>query len=97
MRVHLTRLGGRRVASGADGPDRFVGEDKASEFLDGHTLESLLHLPIEYIERLVGLALLEGFANADDRRQLRIEGCSNLLVDAFVCLAEGAAAVRSAR
>ena len=71
VRVRLAGLFGRGVASGADRPHRLVGDDQRRDLIAGQPVEPGLDLPIEHGQRLLALALLERFADADDRRELR--------------------------
>ena len=41
----------------------------SADLLAGQPIEPDLDLPIEHVERLVALALIERLADADDRRQ----------------------------
>ena len=41
----------------------------AADLLPGQAVEPVLDLPVEHRQRLLGLALLERLADADDRRE----------------------------
>jgi hypothetical protein len=69
MAVRFGRLRGRGIAAGADRPHRLIRDDELDELFGCDAVESVANLPIEHGERLVALALIERFADADDRRE----------------------------
>src|SRR5207302_1557307 len=75
----------RRREPGADRPDRLVGDHQIGR---GRSLrQRSLQLPAADIERLSGIALRPGLADADDRGQARAPGGFRLLPDQGVALA----------
>ena len=96
VRVRLARLLRRRIAAGANRPDRFVGHDQAADLIPRHAVEPDLDLPIQHFERLVAFALVEGLADADDRRQLAAERGHGPPIHELVGIAEEPAALRVA-
>ena len=52
VRVRLLGLRRGRDPSGADRPDRLVGDDQIGDLLGGQPVEPVLDLPIEHGERL---------------------------------------------
>src|SRR5262245_29787579 len=66
-------LGGR-VAAGADGPDGFVGDDETGELIGLEAGEAGVDLLGEDVVGLVGVALGEGFADAEYRTQAGGDG-----------------------
>lgn len=81
----LCLLGGGDLA-GADGPDGLVGNDDLAPVLDllGHGGE----LADDNLHGLVGLALLEGLANAEDDVDAAVKGSLGLAGDEGVALLE---------
>ena len=64
------------------------------QLLAGDAVEAFLDLPIEHRQRLVAVALLERFADADDRRQRRaVSAACIFLFTRRVGLAEQRAAL----
>ena len=92
----LRLLGGRRAA-GADRPDRLVGDhdERQQAVLDLGEVD--LHLLAQLALRLAGVALLLGLADAQDRRQPRLERRGHLALQRAVRLAEVLARARSGR
>src|SRR5688572_5258361 len=86
--VGLAGLRRSGVPAGADRPHGLVGEHHPRQLLAGNAVETFLDLPIEHRRRLVAIALVERFADADDRHQTRGEGGMHLLVDDAIGLAE---------
>ena len=58
---------GRGVASGANRPDRLVGDDDPLEVGVGHVGDGRVELGLNAAERLAGVALGQCLADADDR------------------------------
>ena len=93
VRVRLAGLRRRGRAPGADGPHRLVRHHERGHLIAAQPVEAALDLPIEHIHRLVALALLERFADADDGRQRRGDRGGHLSIDRDVGLAEERAAL----
>src|SRR4029453_11685778 len=68
-------LGGLRSggAAGTDRPDRLVCDHELAGARFGHQREAARELPRHHVDRAAGLALLERFADADDRHDVRRE------------------------
>ena len=64
---------GRGGLAGADRPDRLVGDHDVRRAVHRHEREALLDLRADDRKRLAGLALLVGFAAADDRSNAGVE------------------------
>src|SRR3712207_4709895 len=58
---------GRRDLAGADRPDRFVGDDQATDLVGAETGEGAVELGERVLDLSAGLADLEPLADADDR------------------------------
>src|SRR6202171_272885 len=86
--VHFLRLAGGGGLAGADGPDRLVREGQLADLLGGQSRERAAHLSRDDFPGAVGLALLQRFTHADDGVQAGLEGGLDLLVHAFIRLAE---------
>ena len=69
----LLGLLGGRAAAGADRPDRLVGDDDLGQALERDLLEPLLDLVAQLALGVAALALVLGLADAQDRRQPRLE------------------------
>lgn len=76
----------------SNGPDGLVGHDDLGPVL-GDLLAHSLELADDDVHRLVGLALLEGFAHAEDDAERVGKGSSRLVGDGFIALAEEGAAL----
>ena len=88
LRMHFLRLiiGGRLAR--ADGPDGLVGDDDLGHVVGGNSFERLADLAVDDRGGLIGFALVERFAHADDGRQPGGERGGGALVDGFIRLAE---------
>jgi hypothetical protein len=89
--VNLLRLLGGGDLAGADGPDGLVGDDDLAPVLDlladgGELVDDDLH-------GLVGLALLEGLADAEDDVDAAVESGLGLVGDESVALLQDDAAL----
>ena len=93
MRVRFAGLRRCGRAPGADGPHGLVRHHQRGDLIAAQAVEAALDLPIEHVHRLVALALLERFADADDRRQRRRDRGGRLAIDRDVGLAEERAAL----
>src|SRR5258706_440181 len=87
--VNFGGILGRRVAAGADRPDRFVGDRHAC--LAVARTEGGLELARDDRHRVAGLALLQRFTNAQDRLEIGGEGRGHLLARLLVRLAKNMA------
>ena len=68
----LRHVGGGRRQAGADGPDRLIGDHQIG---GGHAVrQRAVELAAEHVERLAGLALGAGLADADDRDEAGAPG-----------------------
>jgi hypothetical protein len=70
-RVRVLRLLRRRRLAGADGPDRFVGDDGFDHLLLGQTGEAAAHLRFQNFFHLAAFAFGQRFADADNRLERR--------------------------
>jgi len=75
----LLGLLGRGHEPGADGPDRFVGDDHVTQARAVELLEPLLDLVAQLALGVAGLTLVLGLADAEDRLQARVERGGDLL------------------
>src|SRR5208282_2425419 len=78
--------------SGADGPDRFIGDDQAGRFFGGDFVERAETLAAQDVVGESGFAFFENFAHADDGDESGFEGGLELEVYGVVGLAEVLAA-----
>jgi hypothetical protein len=89
--VNLLRLLGGSDLAGADGPDGLVGDDDLAPVL--HLLADGRELVDDDFHGLVGLALLESLANAEDDVDASVESGLGLVGDESVALLEDYAAL----
>src|ERR1044072_3076737 len=76
--VRLLRLPGRGDLTGADGPDRLVGDDPRVA-VGGRGGQRSGELALDHGERLTGAALVARLAEAEDRAQAVAHGGGELL------------------
>ena len=72
--MHFLRLGGRGCFASADGPDRFVGDDRAFHLGCGQACQAAPDLRADDLFRAAAFAIFELFAHADDRFQAGLVG-----------------------
>src|ERR1043166_8393908 len=84
----MLRLFRRRIAAGADRPDRFVGEDRIIDFFVCQTGKTASGLALEYSVGLLGFTFFERFSQADNRVQMGGKSGFDALVDRLVGFAE---------
>ena len=80
MRLCDVRCGRREP--GADGPDRLVGDHGVRGRCS--VRNGAVDLAAEHVERLLGVAFLAGFSNANDRDEARAPCCLGFRVDICV-------------
>ena len=90
--MHLLGLLAGGDLAGADGPDGLVGDDDLGPVLD--LVSDGVELADDDVDGLVGLALLERLADAEDDREILGECGGGLLGDVGVRLAKEGAALR---
>ena len=78
--MRLLRLRGRCIAAGPDRPHGLVGDDELDQPLGGDAVETVADLAIEHRECLAAFALIQRLADADDWRQPRGEGRTDLAI-----------------
>src|SRR5690606_23122002 len=86
----------RRCLARADRPDRLVRDDRVRESRDTRGVEHRLHLTLDNLLGSARLALVERFADAQDRNEPRLLRRLELLGDDRVALAEQRTALRVA-
>src|SRR5258708_2609038 len=84
--VYVCGVRGRRVAAGADCPDRFVGDRHAR--LAALSTECRLQLASDDLHRVARLALRQCFTDAEDRLEIGSERRAHLLASLLVRLAK---------
>ena len=84
----LSLLGCRVVSGGADCPDRFVRDAQAGQGIRRQAGQSLAELPIEHRFGLVGVTLVQSFADAEDHVEAGGQGNPHLLVDEGIGFAQ---------
>ena len=83
--MNLLDVSRRRGQPGTDRPDRFIGHHEIGR--RGAIRQRTRELPAAHIQRLAGIALLLGLADADDCQKRRPPGRFRLLPDQRVGLA----------
>ena len=71
--MNRLRLIGRCGSPGADGPNRFIGQNRARKTCDAVHRDHRIELPRHYGLGPLGFALLQGFAQAEHRNQSRAQ------------------------
>src|SRR5208282_3123467 len=78
--------------SGADGPDRLVGDYQADGFLGRNFVKGAETLAPQHVVREAGFAFFEDFSHADNGDESSFDGGLELEVDGVIGLAEVLAA-----
>src|SRR5205823_8680454 len=86
------RLLWRSVAPGANRPDRLVRDHCFLQFLWAQTSETAAQLDCQYFFNVSFVALLESFADANNRTQCCVVRCADFPIDDFIGLAKQGAA-----
>jgi peptidoglycan hydrolase-like protein with peptidoglycan-binding domain len=96
MRVGVLSLFRCGVATGANGPDGFVGNHDVEHLLGGNASEAATELGSEDFGFATGIALFECFADTNDRLEAASEGGENFFVNQRIGLAKNLAALAMA-
>ena len=74
--------------AGADCPYWLIGHNHIGHRRGAQPLEAKAHLAAQHVEHLLGLALLQGFANTEDHTEPGFDESVNFLIDKLVTFAE---------
>ena len=86
--MHVADVGLRRRQSGADGPDRLVGDNQAGGLFRRDFVKGAETLAAQDIVGESGFAFFEDFSNADDGNESGFEGGFKFEVDGVIGFAE---------